>query len=159
MKGDPKVIDYLNQALKNELTAINQYFLHARMFQDWGLEALNSQVKAESIEEMHHADWLIQRILFLEGIPNLQDLGRLRIGEHTEEMLRNDLALEEEAVPLLREAVAHCESVGDYTTRDLFGRILDSEENHIDWIGTQLGLIERVGLANYLQTQMASAEE
>jgi bacterioferritin len=159
MKGDPKVIEYLNQALKNELTAINQYFLHARMFQDWGLEALNSAVKAESIEEMHHADWLIQRILFLDGMPNLQDLGRLRIGEDTQEILRGDLALEEEAVTLLREAIAHCESVSDYVTRDLLDRILASEENHIDWISTQLDLIEKVGLQNYLQSQMANAEE
>jgi bacterioferritin len=158
MKGDSKVIDYLNQALKNELTAINQYFLHARMFQDWGLEALNAKEYQESIEEMRHADWLIQRILFLEGVPNLQDLGRLRIGEDTEEMLRGDLALEQEAVPLLREAIAYCESVSDYVSRDLFDRILDNEEEHIDWLETQLGLIDKTGLQNYLQTQMQSAE-
>ena len=154
MKGDKKVIQYLNKALKNELTAINQYFLHARMYEDWGLKELNEKEYEESIDEMKHADALIKRILFLEGLPNLQDLGKLKIGENTEEMMRCDLELELEAVPLLREAVAHCEQVGDYTSRELFEDILASEEEHIDWLETQIGLIEKVGLKNYQQSKM-----
>jgi len=154
MKGDSKVIKYLNKALKNELVAINQYFLHARMFENWGLNELNEKEYEESIDEMKHADALIRRILFLEGLPNLQDLGKLKIGENTEEMMRCDLELEMEAVPLLREAVAYCEQVADYTSRELFEDILQSEEEHIDWLETQIGLIEKVGLKNYQQSKM-----
>lgn len=154
MKGDAKVIEYLNLALKNELTAINQYFLHARMYENWGLHKLNEHEYEESIDEMKHADALVRRILFLEGLPNLQDVGKLKVGENVEEMLRCDLALELEAVPLLREAIAHCESCGDYVSRELFEDILESEEKHIDWLETQLDLIGRVGLENYLQSMM-----
>lgn len=154
MKGDKQVIQYLNKALRNELTAINQYFLHARMYEDWGLKELNEKEYAESIDEMKHADALIKRTLFLEGLPNLQDLGKLKIGENTEEMLRCDLALEMEAVPLLREAIEYCEKVKDYVSRELFEDILESEEEHIDWLETQLELIEKVGLKNYQQSKM-----
>jgi bacterioferritin len=154
MKGDKKVIQYLNKALRNELTAINQYFLHARMYEDWGLTKLNEKEYHESIDEMKHADALIKRTLFLEGLPNLQDLGKLKIGENTEEMLRCDLALEMEAVPLLREAIEYSEKINDYTSRELFEDILESEEEHIDWLETQLGLIEKVGLKNYQQSMM-----
>lgn len=154
MKGDKKVIDYLNKALKNELTAINQYFLHARMYENWGLDALNEHEYRESIDEMKHADALIKRVLFLEGLPNLQDLGKLKIGENTEEMLRCDLELELEAVPLLREAIDYCENMQDYISRELFEEILESEEAHIDWLETQLELIDRVGLQNYQQSRM-----
>jgi bacterioferritin len=154
MKGDKKVIQFLNKAIKNELTAINQYFLHARMYENWGLEQLNEKEYHESIDEMKHADALIKRVLFLEGLPNLQDLGKLKIGENTEEMLRCDLALEMEAVPLLREAVEYCEQVKDYVSRELFEDILESEEEHIDWLETQLELIEKVGLKNYQQSMM-----
>lgn len=154
MKGDKQVIQYLNKALKNELTAINQYFLHARMYEDWGLKELNEKEYEESIDEMKHADALIKRILFLEGLPNLQDLGKLKIGENTEEMLRCDLELELEAVPLLREAIEHSEKVQDYVSRELFEHILESEEEHIDWLETQLELLEKVGLKNYQQSKM-----
>ncbi|MCQ3829390.1 bacterioferritin [Microbulbifer elongatus] len=159
MKGDPKVIEHLNKALGNELIAINQYFLHSRMFKDWGLKELADKEYHESIDEMKHADWLIERILFLEGIPNLQHLGKLLIGENTEEMLKCDLKLEQKAIPDLRDGIAYCESVRDYGSRELLQRILDSEEEHLDWLETQLGLIDKVGLQNYLQTQMVSASE
>lgn len=154
MKGDKKIIAYLNKALKNELTAINQYFLHARMFRNFGLKRLDEHEYKESVDEMKHADRLIERILFLEGLPNLQELGKLRIGENTLEMLQADLALEMEAVPMLREAIAACEDTADYVSRELFEDILQSEEDHIDWLETQLNLIERVGLENYQQSMM-----
>ncbi|MBR9835059.1 MAG: bacterioferritin [Alphaproteobacteria bacterium] len=153
MKGDAKVIEFLNQALKNELTAINQYFLHSRMLKDWGVSKLGEYEHKESIEEMHHADWLIERILFLGGLPNLQDLGKVRIGESVEEILKADLALENEAVPLLRDAMEHCEKIRDYVSRDLFGKILHNEEEHIDYIETQFDLIQRTGIQNYIQLQ------
>ena len=153
MKGDPKVIEHLNRALKNELTAINQYFLHSRILKDWGLEKLADKEYEESVDEMKHADALIQRILFLEGLPNLQDLGKLLIGENVKEILECDLKLEHKAVPDLKAAIADCESIGDYVSRHLFREILDSEEEHVDWLETQLGLIEKMGLENYTQSQ------
>ena len=153
-----KVIDNLNQVLKNELTAINQYFLHSRMFSDWGLTALGKQEHEESLDEMRHADRLIERILFLDGLPNLQELGRLRIGENVPEMLRCDLQLEMAAMPLLRDCIADAESNADYVSRELFEDILTSEEEHVDWLETQLELIDKVGLQNYLQSQMRHDE-
>jgi bacterioferritin len=155
MKDDPKVLTYLNQALKQELTAINQYFLHARMFDHMGLKRLYEHEREESIDEMKHADKLIERILFLEGVPNLQELGKLLIGENVTEMLRCDLTLERDARPLYQEAIAYCESVKDYISRELLEDILESEEEHIDWLETQLGLIDAVGLQNYMQSQMS----
>ncbi|MEO0983040.1 MAG: bacterioferritin [Pseudomonadota bacterium] len=158
MKGDKKVIEFLNAALKNELTAINQYFLHSRMLADWGVSKLAHYEYKESIEEMEHADWLIQRVLFLGGLPNLQDLGKLRIGESVEEILKCDLALEEDAIPLLRDAMEHAESVRDYVSRDLFGKILTNEEEHLDYLETQFELIGRIGIENYTQLQSEANE-
>ena len=154
MKTDAKVIDYLNKILKNELTAVSQYFLHARMYQNWGLNELNEREYKESIDEMKHADRLIDRILFLEGLPNLQDIGKLLIGEHVKEMLGSDLELEMNSTPLVREAIAYCESCQDYVSRELLEAILTGEEEHIDWLETQLALIDTIGLQNYLQSKL-----
>ena len=159
MKGDPKVIEFLNAALKNELTAINQYFLHSRMLNDWGVSRLGHFEYKESIEEMEHADWLIERVLFLGGLPNLQDLGKLKIGETVEEILKCDLELEMEAIPLLRDAMEYAESARDYVSRDLFGKILHSEEEHVDHLETQFDLIERIGIQNYIQLQSKPVDD
>jgi bacterioferritin len=159
MKGDPKVIEFLNDALKNELTAINQYFLHSKMLANWGIKKLAKYEYEESIDEMKHADKLADRILFLDGLPNFQLLGRLKIGETVEEILRSDLALENEAIPLLKEGIAYCETVRDYGTRDLLAYILRSEEEHVDTIEAQFDLIARMGIENYIQLQSSPVED
>ena len=154
MKGDAKVIEFLNKALYNELTAINQYFLHAKMLKNWGLKELAEHEHHESIDEMKHADMLSERILFLDGLPNFQALGKLRIGESPVEILRCDLALEMDGLQVLKDAIVHCEGVNDFASRRLFADILDSEEDHIDWLETQLSLVERLGEQNYLAQQL-----
>jgi bacterioferritin len=158
MRGDPTVIQHLNAVLKNELTAINQYFLHARMLRHWGVGKLGDFEYKESLDEMKHADRLINRILFLEGLPNLQDLDKLLIGETVQELIECDLRLEQAAMPRLREAIAYCETVKDYISRELFEDILESEEDHVDFLETQLGLIQKIGIENYIQLQSAHAE-
>ena len=159
MKGDEKVIEFLNIALKNELTAINQYWLHYRMLDDWGMTRLAAFEREESIDEMKHADKLAERILFLNGLPNFQLLGRLRIGENVKEVLEADLAVEHDAIPLLRDAIEYCEKVRDYVSRDLFAAILESEEHHVDELETQLSLIESMGIQNYIQLQSKPVAE
>lgn len=158
MKGDAKVIEFLNKALLNELTAINQYWLHYRMLANWGLKKLAEYERHESIDEMKHADRLADRILFLDGLPNFQAIGRLRVGEDVEDVLKADLALEHDAIPLLKDAIAHCESVRDFVSRDLFADILASEEEHVDVLETQFEMIARMGLANYIQLNSEPSE-
>ena len=159
MKGDAKVIEHLNTILANELVAINQYFLHARMYKDWGLKKIADHEYHESIDEMKHADVLIERILFLEGLPNLQDLGRLMIGENTKEMIECDLKLEMKAIPDLRDAIAYGEEVKDYVSRDMLNEILESEEEHVDWLETQLSLIDKIGIERYQQSQLEEDDD
>jgi len=159
MQGDPKVIEYLNKVLLNELTAINQYWLHYRMLDNWGIHKLAEYERGESIDEMKHADKLAERIFFLNGLPNFQAVGKLRVGENVEEILKADLTVELEAVPMLKEAIAHCETVRDYNSRELFEDILDSEEEHIDFLETQFEMISRMGLQNYIQLQSKAAED
>ncbi len=158
MRGDATVLQHLNAVLKNELTAINQYFLHARMLRHWGVTKLGAYEYSESIDEMKHADKLIERILFLDGLPNLQDLDKLLVGESVQEILECDLRLEQNALPALREGIVHCESVRDFVTRDLFSEILEGEEDHVDFIETQLELIPKIGIQNYIQLQSGPAE-
>ena len=158
MQGDPKVIDYLNQALTNELTAVNQYWLHYRILHHWGVHKLAEFERHESIDEMKHADQLADRILVLDGLPNFQAIGRLKVGETVEEILRADLALEMEAIPLLKEAIVHAESVRDFVSRELFERILANEEEHVDTLETQFEMIQRMGLENYVQLQSKATE-
>jgi len=157
MKGDPTVIDYLNRALTNELTAINQYWLHYRVLHHWGVTKLAEYERHESIDEMKHADTLAERVLFLDGLPNFQAIHKLKVGETVEEILKADLAVEMEAIPLLKDAIQHCESVRDYTSREIFERILESEEEHVDFLETQFDMIERMGLPNYVQLQSGPA--
>ncbi len=159
MKGNERVIEFLNEALKNELTAVNQYWLHYRMLDNWGIKRLAEHERHESIDEMKHADRLSERILFLDGLPNFQMLGRLRIGENVEELLRSDLALEMEALTQLREAIAYCETVRDYVSRDLFAEILQNEEEHVDMLEQQFVMIESMGLQNYIQLQSKPIQE
>ncbi|MFL6734806.1 MAG: bacterioferritin [Sphingomicrobium sp.] len=159
MKGDSKVIELLNESLRNELTAVNQYWLHYRLLDNWGVHKLAQFERDESVDEMKHADRLSERILFLDGLPNFQMLGRLRIGQSVEEVLRSDLELELEAVEQLKGAIAHCESVRDYVSRDLFAEILDNEENHVDTLEQQFEMIERMGLPNYIQLQSEPAKD
>lgn len=159
MKGDPQVIEHLNIALKNELTAVNQYWLHYRLLDHWGVRRLAAFERGESIDEMKHADKLSERILFLDGLPNFQLLGRLRVGETVEEVLKADLALEEEALPPLREGIVYCESVRDFVTRDLLSEILENEEEHVDTLERQFDMIRQMGLENYIQLQSKPAEE
>ena len=158
MKGDAKVIEFLNKVLLNELTAVNQYWLHYRMLDNWGVEKLAQYERHESIDEMKHADRLAERILFLQGLPNFQALGRLRVGESVEEILKADLAVEEEAIPLLKEAIAHCETVRDYVSRELFEDILESEEEHVDFLEKQFEMIARMGIQNYIQLNSKAPE-
>ncbi|MFN6934064.1 MAG: bacterioferritin [Tsuneonella sp.] len=157
MKGDPQVIEFLNRALTNELTAINQYWLHYRVLNHWGIGRLAEYERHESIDEMKHADTLAERILFLDGLPNFQALHKLKVGETVEEILRADLAVEMEAIPLLKDAIAHCETVRDFVSREIFERILESEEEHVDFLETQFEMIERMGLPNYIQLQSEPA--
>ena len=157
MRGDTKVIEYLNKVLLNELTAINQYWLHYRMLDNWGVKKLADHERHESIDEMKHADLLAERVLFLGGLPNFQSMGKLHIGENVEEILRCDLVLEDEAIPVLREAIVHSEAVRDFGSRDLFTEILKSEEDHVDFLETQFEMIERMGLQNYIQLQSEAA--
>ena len=159
MKGDAKVIEFLNKALYNELTAVNQYWLHYRMLDNWGVERLAKYERHESIDEMKHADWLAERILFLEGLPNFQALGKLRIGEDVQEILKADLELEYEAIPVLRDAVQHCETVRDYVSREVFEKILENEEEHVDFLEKQFDMIKRMGLQNYVQLQSKPADD
>lgn len=159
MKADPKVVDYLNTVLTNELTTINQYFLHARMLDNWGVTKLGKHEYDESIEEMRHADWLIKRILFLDGLPNVQRLNPILIGQSPEEVLRCDMKQEEKALADLREAIPYCESVRDFASRDLLFRILAAEEEHVDFLETQFDLIGRIGMQNWIQLNSGSAEE